>query len=154
MIVCDYVDSDDVRTFSKSDVTPFSILLIGFSKKGPDRRIPGLAERGQPRVPRFRPDHHDVVAGHQVQLILISNRQYIGRDDAVKSADFGHVPITWSSLDLARFERFDRSGQAREDMVIDFANDFCRSLPALKASRTGRGAGKLSVIVPGQQGRD
>ena len=32
----------------------------------------------------------------EIKLILVSNRQYVGRDDAVKLADFGHVPITWS----------------------------------------------------------
>jgi hypothetical protein len=32
----------------------------------------------------------------EIKLILVSNRQYVGRDDAVKLADFSHVPITWS----------------------------------------------------------
>ena len=61
------------------------------------------------------------------------------------------MPITWSVWDLARFERFDRSGQAREDMVIDFAKDFGGPLPALKASQTGAALESYLLIVPGEQ---
>lgn len=87
----------------------------------------------------------------KIKLILISNRQYIGRDDTVKLSDVGDVPITWSVWDLARFERFDRSGQAREDMVIDFAKDFGAPLPALKASQSGAALESYLLIVPGEQ---
>lgn len=87
----------------------------------------------------------------KVKLILVSNRQYIGRDDTVKLAELGEVPITWSVWDLARFERFDRSGQAREDMVIDFVNDFGAPLPALRASQTDAALESYLLIVPGNQ---
>jgi hypothetical protein len=151
LIVCDFVDSNAVQTFGKPDVASILNPLIRFLKKA--------------RTQEFRDGLNDTTAAFQVsdliittwsqvtkvKLILISNRHYTGRDDAVKLADFGEIPITWSVWDLARFERFDRSGQAREDLVIDFANDFGAPLPALKASQTGAALESYLMIVPGQQ---
>jgi hypothetical protein len=87
----------------------------------------------------------------KVKLVLISNRQYTSRDDAVKLQDLDDVPVTWSVWDLARFERFDRSGQAREDIVIDFSGDFGAPLPAIKASQTDAALESYLLIIPGQQ---
>jgi hypothetical protein len=151
LIVCDFTDTEEVQTFGKSDVAPILNPLIRLLKKA--------------RTEEFRDSLNEVSPAFQisdliittwphvtkVKLILISNRQYMGRDDAVKLADLGDVPITWSVWDLARFERFDRSGQAREDMVIDFANDFGSPLPALKASQSGAALESYLMIVPGEQ---
>lgn len=151
LIVCDYVESESLQTFGKADVPRILNPLIRFLKKAktedfrdslnvanPGFQISDLIITTWPKVAK-------------VKLILISNRQYIGRDDTVKLDDIGGVPITWSVWDLARFERFDRSGQAREDMVIDFAGDFGASLPALRASQTGAGLESYLLIVPGEQ---
>lgn len=151
LIVCDFVESDDVRTFGKADAPTILNPLIRFLKKA--------------RTEEFRDALNEVSAAFQVsdliittwshitkvKLILISNRHYTGRDDAVKLAAAADVPITYSVWDLARFERFDRSGQAREDMVIDFAKDFGGPLPALKASQAGAALESYLLIVPGQQ---
>lgn len=151
LIVCDFVDSDEVRTFGKGDVPPILNPLIRFLKKA---RTEEFRDALNEVSPAFQVSDLIIATWSQVtkvKLILVSNRQYIGRDDTVKLADLGDVPITWSVWDLARFERFDRSGQAREDMVIDFANDFGAPLPALKASQTGAALESYLMIVPGQQ---
>ena len=151
LIVCDFVDSDEVQTFGKGDVPPILNPLIRFLKKA---RTEEFRDALNEVSPAFQVSDLIITTWSQVtkvKLILVSNRQYIGRDDAVKLAELGDVPITWSVWDLARFERFDRSGQAREDMVIDFANDFGAPLPALKASQTGAALESYLMIVPGQQ---
>lgn len=151
LIVCDFVDSDEVQTFGKADVPPILNPLIRFLKRAQSEEFrDSLSEVN----PAFQVS--DLVIGTwsqvtKVKLILISNRRYIGRDDTVKLADAGDVPITWSVWDLARFERFDRSGQAREDIVVDFANDFGAPLPALKASQNGAALESYLLIVPGAQ---
>ena len=151
LIICDFSDSDKVQTFGRPEVTPILNPLIRFLKKA--------------RTEEFRDSLSEVNPAFQVsdliiatwmhvtkvKLILISNRQYVGRDDTVPLGEIGDVPITWSVWDLARFERFDRSGQAREDMVIDFAQDFGAPLPALKASQTGAALESYLLIVPGEQ---
>lgn len=151
LIVCNFVDSDEVQTFSKAEVAPILNPLIRFLKKA--------------RSVEFRDSLNEVSPAFQVsdlviatwshvtkvKLILVSNRHYTSRDDAVKLAEVGDVPVTWSVWDLARFERFDRSGQAREDMVIDFAQDFGGALPSLKASQAGAALESYLMIVPGMQ---
>lgn len=151
LIVCDFVDSPDVQLFGKSDIPPILNPLIRFLQSA--------------RTEKFRDSLNEVNPGFQisdliiaawpevskVKLILISNRHYVGRDDSVKLSPLGDTPVTWSVWDLARLERFDRSGQAREELVIDFAKDFGAPLPALKASQNGASLESYLLIVPGKQ---
>lgn len=151
LIVCDFVDSEEVQTFAKSDVPRILNPLIRFLKKA---RTEEFRDALNEVSPAFQVSDLIITTwSHvtKVKLILVSNRQYIGRDDAVKLAELGDVQVTRSVWDLARFERFDRSGQAREDMVIDFANDFGAPLPALRASQTGAALESYLMILPGQQ---
>lgn len=151
LIVCDFVDSDEVQTFGKADVPPILNPLIRFLKKA---RTEDFRDSLSEVNPAYQLSDLIIATWPQVnkvKLILVSNRQYIGRDDTVRLAEPGDVPITWSVWDLVRFERFDRSGQAREEMVIDFANDFGAPLPALKASQSGDGLESYLLIVPGEQ---
>ena len=123
LIVCDFVDSEEIQTFGKGDVPPILNPLIRFLKKA---RTEEFRDALNEVSPAFQVSDLIITTWSQVtkvKLILVSNRQYIGRDDAVKLQELDDVPVTWSVWDLARFERFDRSGQAREDMVIDFAGD-------------------------------
>lgn len=151
LIVCDFADSDTVQTFGKGDVPPILNPLIRFLKKAKTEEFRDSLNEANPA---FQVSDLIITTWSQVtkvKLILVSNRRYIGRDDTVKLADLGEVPITWSVWDLTRFERFDRSGQAREDMVIDFARDFGAPLPALKASQSGAALESYLLIVPGEQ---
>lgn len=151
LIVCDFMDSDEVQTFGKTDVPRILNPLIRFLKKA---RTEGFRDSLNEVNPAFQVSDLVITTwSHvsKVKLILVSNRQYIGRDDTVPLTDAGGIPITWSVWDLARFERFDRSGQAREDLVIDFAKDFGGPLPGLKASQAGAALESYLMIVPGQQ---
>lgn len=151
LIVCDFADSDKAQTFGKGDVPPILNPLIRFLKKA---RTEEFRDSLNEANPAFQVSDLIIATWSQVtkvKLILISNRQYIGRDDTVKLTEIGDVPITWSVWDLARFERFDRSGQVREDTVIDFRQDFGAPLPALKASQTGAALESYLLIIPGEQ---
>lgn len=152
LIICDFVEGDDVQTFGKTDVPKLLNPLIRFLKKA-------LTEEFRDSLnevsPAFQVSDLLITTWPQVnkvKLILISNRHYTAKDnDAVLPSDLDGVPITWAVWDLARFERFDRSGRTREDMVIDFAADFGAPLPALKASQAGSALESYLLIVPGAQ---
>jgi len=151
LIVCDFSDVTQLHTFGKSDVPRILNPLIRFLKKA---RSEEFRDSLNEASPAFQVSDLIITTwSHvtKVKLILISNRQYIGRDDNVNFGDIDGVPITWSVWDLARFERFDRSGQAREDVVIDFMKDFGAPLPALKASQTGAALESYLLIVPATQ---
>lgn len=151
LIVCDFVDSEEIRTFAKADVAPILNPLIRFLQKA---RTEEFRDSLNEVNPAFQVSDLIIATWSQVtkvKLILVSNRDYIGRDDAVKLQSLDGVPVTWSVWDLARFERFDRSGQAREDMDLDFVGDFGAPLPALKASQTGAALESYLLVMPGQQ---
>ena len=151
LIVCDFVDSDELQTFGKANIAPILNPLIRFMNLA---QTPAFRDSLNEVNPAFQVSDLMINTWSQIakiKLILVSNRHYIGRDDTVKLATAGDKPITWSVWDLARFERFDRSGQAREDLVVDFAKDFGAPLPALKASQSGAGLESYLLIVPGDQ---
>jgi hypothetical protein len=151
LIVCDFADSDELLTFGKADIPPILNPLIRFLKKA---RTEAFRDALNEVSPAFQVSDLIIATWSQVtkvKLILVSNRRYISRDDSVKLQDLDDVPVTWSVWDLARFERFDRSGQAREDIVIDFSGDFGDPLPALKASQTGAALESYLLIIPGQR---
>ncbi|HEY8596443.1 MAG TPA: AIPR family protein [Devosiaceae bacterium] len=149
LIVCDFADSDNVETFGKSDVPPILNPLIRFLKKAKTEEFRDSLNEANPA---FQVSDLIITTWSQVtkvKLILVSNRQYIGRDDAVKLAQIGDVPITWSVWDLARFERFDLKGS--DEIEIDLNGDFGGAIPALKASRSGDALESYLMIIPGSQ---
>lgn len=150
LIVCDFTEGDEPLPFGKADIPPILNPLVRFLKKA---RTEDFRDALNEVNPAFQVSDMIITTWSQitkVKLILISNRRYISRDDSVKLQDLDDVPVTWSVWDLARFERFDRSGQVREDMVIDFSGDFGSPIPALKASQTGAALESYLLIVPGQ----
>ncbi|WPP44226.1 AIPR family protein [Pseudomonas sp. AN-1] len=150
LIVCDFADSDAPLTFGKADILPILNPLIRFLKKA---RTEAFRDALNEVSPAFQVSDLIIATWSQitkVKLILVSNRRYISRDDSVKLQDIDDIPVTWSVWDLARFERFDRSGQAREDMTIDFSGDFGAPLTALKASQAGAALESYLLIIPGQ----
>ena len=149
LIVCDFVDSEDVRTFGKTDVPPILNPLIRFLKKA---RTEEFRDSLNEANPAFQVSDLIITTWPQVtkvKLILVSNREYIGRDDAVKLQELDDVPVTWSVWDLARFERFEVKGN--EDLEIDLVQDFGGAVPALKGSQTGAALENYLMIIPGPQ---
>ncbi len=151
LIVCDFSESDELETFRKSDVAPILNPLIRFLEKARDEDFRDSLNEINPAF-----QVSDLVIStwslvRKVKLILISNRRYASRDDLVPLRAVDDIPVTWSVWDLTRFERFDRSGQAREDMVVDFAGEFGAPLPAIRASQDGAALESYLAIVPGPQ---
>lgn len=149
LIVCDFVDSEDVRTFGKTDVPPILNPLIRFLKKA---RTEEFRDSLNEANPAFQVSDLIITTWPQVtkvKLILVTNREYIGRGDAVKLQELDDVPVTWSVWDLARFERFEVKGN--EDLEIDLVQDFGGAVPALKGSQTGAALESYLMIIPGPQ---
>ncbi|TIM46721.1 MAG: hypothetical protein E5Y55_10400 [Mesorhizobium sp.] len=151
LVVCDFKDTEELESIGKSDLPPLFNPLVRFLKEA--------------RKKEFRDSLNEVSPGFQVsdliittwshvtkvKLILLTNRHYVGKVDAMPAGDIGGIPVTYNVWDLARFERYDRSGQAREDMVIDFEREFGGALPALKASQRGSDLDSYLMIIPAPQ---
>lgn len=151
LVVCDFKDTNEFSTLGKSDLPKLFNPLIRFLK--------------QARKQEFRDGLNEVSPGFQVsdlisttwshvtkiKLILLSNRHYTGKVDAMPAGDIDGIPVTYNVWDLARFERYDQSGQARGDMIIDFAEKFGGALPALKASQPDADLDSYLIVIPAPQ---
>lgn len=149
LIVCDFADGDKVQSFDKGDVPPILNPLIRFLKKA-------LTEKFRDSLNEANPAFQisDLIIttwSHvtKVKLILVSNRQYTSRDDAVKLQELEDVPVTWSVWDLARFERFEVKG--KDEVEINLEAEFGGAVPALKGSQSGSALESYLMIIPGPQ---
>ncbi|MTH60033.1 AIPR family protein [Paracoccus litorisediminis] len=149
LIVCDFVDSEEVQAFEKKDVPTILNPLIRFLKKA---RTEEFRDSLNEANPAFQVSDLIITTWPhvtKVRLILVSNRRYNSRDDAVKLQELDDVPVTWSVWDLARFARFEVKGN--EDLEIDLVQDFGGPVPALKGSQTGAALESYLMIIPGPQ---
>ena len=83
LIICDFADSEGVQTFGKGDVPPILNPLIRFLKRAKTEEFRDALNEANPA---FQVSDLIIATWSQVtkvKLILISNRQYIGRDDTV-----------------------------------------------------------------------
>jgi len=87
----------------------------------------------------------------KIKLILVTNRLNKSRTDAQPVGKIGEIPVTSNVWDLARIQRFIEAGQTREDLVIDFAEDFGEAIPVLRASYDGAPLESYIAVIPGKQ---
>lgn len=87
----------------------------------------------------------------KIKLILVTNRIYKSRTDAQSVGRIGEIPVTSNVWDLGRIQRFIEAGQTREDLVIDFAEDFGEAIPVLRASFDGAPLESYIAVIPGTQ---
>lgn len=149
LIICDFDDSEDVQTFDKVNVPPILNPLIRFLKSALTEEFRDSLNEANPA---FQISDLIITTWSQVtkvKLILVSNRQYTSRDDAVKLQAFEDVPVTWSVWDLARFERFDVKG--KDEVEINLEAEFGGAVPALKGSQSGSALESYLMIIPGTQ---
>lgn len=149
LIICDFADSEDVQTFDKVNVPPILNPLIRFLKSALTEEFRDSLNEANPA---FQISDLIITTWSQVtkvKLILVSNRQYTSRDDAVKLQAFEDVPVTWSVWDLARFERFDVKG--KDEVEINLEAEFGGAVPALKGSQSGSALESYLMIIPGPQ---
>lgn len=87
----------------------------------------------------------------KIKLILVTNKINKSKTDAQPVGSIGDVPVTSNVWDLGRIQRFLAAGQTREDLVIDFAEDFGEPIPVLKASFDGAPLESYIAVVRGTQ---
>lgn len=68
-----------------------------------------------------------------IKLIVATNASTSTRVDAFSAGEVDSKDVTYNVWDLKRLRKYVEQGQAREDLVIDFENDFGGSIPILKA---------------------
>lgn len=150
VIICDFHQGEVVHKMNAGDAKQVTTRLVNFVTLS--------------RSQAFRSSLDDGSAAHSVaeliastwsaitkiKLILITNALNSARKDAVPAGKIGDVPVTYSIWDLSRFQRFETSGRAKEDIEIDF-REFGGGVPALIASGSSDELESYLAVIPGQQ---
>lgn len=151
LVICDFVLSEEPQSIDVTGINRHFRRLADFVIAANKRDFrEGLEETSNGFVVA------DLVARAwksvgKVKLILITNRVNKARTDAKSIGSFGEIPVTSNVWDLSRLQRFVSSGQTREDLVIDFADDFGEPIPLLKASFEGAPLDSYLAVLPGDQ---
>lgn len=151
LIACDFVLSEEPRPITKDEIKAYLQRLANFASAAikPEFRE-ALEETSQGFFLA------DLIARSgkkigKIKLILVSNRVNKARTDARPVGEIRGIPVTSNVWDLPRISRFVSSGQTREELVIDFAEDYDGAIPVLKASFDGAPFESYIAVLPGVQ---
>lgn len=87
----------------------------------------------------------------KIKLILLTNGTNRSRVDAVPSGVIDEVPMTCNIWDLPRIHRYFTSGGARDELIVNFGEEFGGSVPVLKASFDGTPLDNYLAVISGTQ---
>jgi hypothetical protein len=151
LVICDFSLSEEPQSITGPEINRLLMRLVDFSRAARSREFrEGLEETSN----AF--GLSDLLVRvwkkiSKIKLILVTNRINKAKKDADPIGKTGGVPVTSNVWDLSRIERFISSGQTREDLVVDFAEEFGEPIPVLKASFEGAPLDSYIAVIPGTQ---
>lgn len=151
LVICDFVMGDEPQTMLKKDIDALLHRLVNFTAAA---RAPEFREQLEETSNAFVLADLLVRCWKQInkfKLIIVTNRLNKAKTDALDIGTIGGIPVTSNVWDLSRIERFVSSGQTREDLVVDFVEDFGEAIPVLKASFDGAPYDSYIAVIPGTQ---
>lgn len=151
VMICAFQESREPTTINATDVKRLFSHLAGFLSAVHQPEFCSRLPKGSPSAGLADTILTTWSTITKVKLILITNAIYSARTDAVPAGKIGDVPATYNIWDLSRFHRYESSGQAREDLVINFQEDYGSSVPALAASKSGDDLESYLMVIPGPQ---
>ncbi|MFD2498564.1 hypothetical protein ACFSTI_06535 [Rhizorhabdus histidinilytica] len=151
LVICDFVVSEEPQAIVKAGIKPLLQQLVNFVMAAHSKDFRDSIEETSSAFVLS-----DLIARSwkkvkKIKLILVTNRINKANADAQPVGNIGDVPVTSNVWDLSRLLRFVNSGQTREDLVIDFAEQFGGAVPVLKASSDGSPFESYIALIPGAQ---
>ncbi len=151
LILCDFAVGSEIRTVNKADVASFQKRLHRFLEASLDTEFRNSMEEssagfGLAQMISVRWQHIE-----KIKFIIATNASYNSRSDAEPLEPMDNKTISLSVWDLKRLKQFIEQGQARADLVINFADDFGGSVPVLRASGTDDTLESYLAVMPGWQ---
>ena len=151
LIICDFESTPEVRVLLGKDIQARFKRLVEFLRHA--RRLE-FRERLEESSPGFgvadliATTWNDIV---KIKLILVTNAEKRAKIDGLPGGSIDEKPVTYSVWDLERLRKFIRSGQAREDVEVNFEADFGSAIPVLKASMGSSSLESYVAVVQGSQ---
>lgn len=151
LILCDFLITDKVRLIHKDRLQVLLNMLHRFLKASLKRDFRDQLEETSSGF-----GVADLIATtwkgiEKIKLIIVSNADSRTQADAAKVTDVDGKPVTLSVWDLKRLRQYMEQGQARANLVIDFAKDFGSGIPLLAASGADTSLESYLAVIPGKQ---
>lgn len=86
---------------------------------------------------------------YKINIYVLSNGQLSQRFGAIESSDLKGIPVHFKIWDISRVFRLESSLSEREELVIDFAEDFNGGIRCLPAGIHGTGYTSYLLVMPG-----
>lgn len=151
VMICAFQETQEPVTINAADVKRLFSHLAGFLSAAHKTEFFSSLPKNSPSAGLADTILSTWSSISKIKLILITNAVYSARTDAVPAGTIGDIPATYNIWDLSRFYRYESSGQAREDLVVNFQEDYGDSVPALAASKSGDDLESYLMVIPGLQ---
>lgn len=151
VVICDFVIADEPQAIDRAEITRLLKRLVEFIVAAKTRDFRESLEETSDGFILSDLINRSWNQINKIKLIVVTNRVNKSRTDAQPVGSIASIPVTSNVWDLSRIYRFVSSGQTREDLVIDFAEDFGEPVPVLKASDENASLDSYIAVIPGVQ---
>lgn len=151
LILCDFAITSEVRAINKADVESFQKRLYRFLEASLDANFRNSLEESSNGFSLAQLISVRWQNIEKIKFIVVTNASFNAHSDAEPLAPLDDKPISLSVWDLKRLKQFVEQGQARADLVINFADDFGGSVPVLRASTGSDTLESYLAVIPGWQ---
>ena len=151
LILCDFSASEEVRVFRADDLKPRFNRLVGFLRHARDEEFREQLEETSSGFMLSDLISTTWSSISKIKLIVVTNAEKRAKADGLPAGSIGEKPVTYTVWDLARIEKYVRSGQTREDLLINFEKDFGGAIPVLRASMGDAALESYIAVIRGSQ---
>lgn len=151
LILCDFAVGNEVRAINKADVESFQKKLYRFLEASLNTNFRNSLEESSNGFSLAQMISVRWQSIEKIKFIIATNASFNAYSDAEPLETLDDKPISLSVWDLKRLKQFVEQGQARADLVINFADDFGGSVPLLKASTGSNTLESYLAVIPGWQ---
>lgn len=151
LIICDFAVTQDVRSRTSTEIKPLFSRLVDFLRACREAEFREALEETSDGFGLA-----DFIAAtwnsiEKIKFILITNADSRAKVDAFPAGSIDGKPVTYNLWDLKRIQKFMEQGQAREDLMINFEQDFGGAIPILRASGSDAALESYLAVIPGSQ---
>lgn len=151
LVLCDFEETEEPRQFLSTDIKPRFKRLVEFlqhARKSESRERMEETSAGFGLADLIATTWNSTT---KIKLIILTNADNRMKVDGIPAGTIDSKPVTYTVWDLKRIQKYVESGQAREDLEIDFEKDFGGGVPVLRASGGDVALESYVAVIPGEQ---
>ncbi len=149
LFISDFHQDDKLNTLTKTDMTAIFKRLEKFYIRARDPDFCYELEETSPGfgIAEMISSRANVI--RRVRFYLLSNRKLSERVKGIEEGDIDGIPVTYHVWDISRLNRMVMSGKGKEDMDIDFSEEYQQTIPCLPAHLNDATYEAYLAVVPG-----